>query len=103
MSKKAIKRLAVPVAIALLLGLIATGLVGWLLSHPAQTKVGSAPENLGAETITIPSDSGANVAAWWCPFQTVAVQSSCCPEFAPIDGAWSIAPLSCVAPVTPPC
>jgi fermentation-respiration switch protein FrsA (DUF1100 family) len=42
---------------------------GWLLAHPVQTRIGSAPGDLNAERVTFPSDSGANVHGWWCPIQ----------------------------------
>jgi pimeloyl-ACP methyl ester carboxylesterase len=42
---------------------------GWLLAHPVQTRIGSAPGDLNAERVTFPSDSGTNVHGWWCPIQ----------------------------------
>jgi fermentation-respiration switch protein FrsA (DUF1100 family) len=38
-----------------------------LLTAPMQTVVGPAPAELGAESITFQSGSGATVHGWWCP------------------------------------
>ena len=56
--------LALVFVVALLLMLVAAG---WLLAKPAQSDVGSAPDDLRAEAVHFPSESGAEVHGWWCP------------------------------------
>jgi pimeloyl-ACP methyl ester carboxylesterase len=41
--------------------------VGWLLAHPVQTRIRNPAADLNAQSVTFPSDSGANVHGWWCP------------------------------------
>jgi uncharacterized protein len=38
-----------------------------MLAHPAQTRIGDGPAELSVQAVTFHTDSGANVAAWWCP------------------------------------
>jgi hypothetical protein len=40
--------------------------VGWLLAHPVQTRIGNPPGDLNAEPVTFSSDAGATVHGWWC-------------------------------------
>jgi fermentation-respiration switch protein FrsA (DUF1100 family) len=44
-------------------------LIGWLLAHPVQVRIGNAPADLNAEPVTFRSDSGTDVHGWWCPVQ----------------------------------
>jgi fermentation-respiration switch protein FrsA (DUF1100 family) len=58
------------IALAATLVVLAAGgiaFVGWMLARPVQMKVGDGPAELNVEAVTFHSDSGANVAAWWCP------------------------------------
>ncbi len=41
--------------------------VGLLLAHPAQTRIGSPPPELGAETVEFRSSSGATLHGWLAP------------------------------------
>lgn len=40
--------------------------VGWLLAHPVQARIGNPPGDLNAEQVTFSSDSGATVHGRWC-------------------------------------
>ena len=42
---------------------------GWLLAHPVQERIGPAPPDLAARSVTFPSESGTTVHAWWCPVE----------------------------------
>jgi fermentation-respiration switch protein FrsA (DUF1100 family) len=61
------KRFVITCAILVLATIVGAFLVGWLLAHPVQTRIGSAPADLNAQPIKFPSDSGAHVRGWWCP------------------------------------
>ncbi len=54
---------------AILAALVVVGVlcVGWILARPVQTRIGNPPVDLNAHTVSFHSDSGANVAGWWCP------------------------------------
>jgi dipeptidyl aminopeptidase/acylaminoacyl peptidase len=41
--------------------------VGWLLARPVPASVGKPPEELDARAVQFPSESGAEIKAWWCP------------------------------------
>jgi fermentation-respiration switch protein FrsA (DUF1100 family) len=61
------KRLIALAAISIVLAVVGIVFVGWMLARPVQTRVGNSPAELSAQAVTFDSDSGANVAAWWCP------------------------------------
>ncbi len=61
------KRLIALTAILVVLFVVSVVLVGWMLARPVQTKIGDGPGELNIQAVTFLSDSGANVAAWWCP------------------------------------
>jgi fermentation-respiration switch protein FrsA (DUF1100 family) len=64
-----VKKLVV-ISATLLAGVVICFLcLGWLLTHPVQTKIGKPPDDLRAQPVTFASDSGANVHGWWCPIQ----------------------------------
>lgn len=52
--------------LALACGLGSVVLAGSLLAHPVRVRVGSAPPDLQAEAVTIPSQSGSALAGWLC-------------------------------------
>lgn len=62
-----VKRLAALAAILIVLAVAGVALVGWILARPVQTRVGDPPSDLNAQPVNFKSDSGANVAGWWCP------------------------------------
>jgi fermentation-respiration switch protein FrsA (DUF1100 family) len=41
---------------------------GTLLTAPCQARIGAPPPDLGAESVTFQSQSGATVHGWWCSF-----------------------------------
>src|SRR5205809_5962315 len=43
--------------------------LGWLLAKPVQVRIGHAPADLNAQSITFGSDSGTTVHGWWCPIR----------------------------------
>jgi fermentation-respiration switch protein FrsA (DUF1100 family) len=61
------KRLFALAALLLVLIVFGVVLVGWMLARPVQRRIGDSPADLGAQAVTFHSDSGAEVAAWWCP------------------------------------
>lgn len=61
------KRLITLVAILVVLAVVGVAFVGWMLARPVQARIGTGPAELNVQAITFHSDSGANVAAWWCP------------------------------------
>jgi len=67
MIRKLLKRLIALAAILLVLAIASSAFVGWMLARPVQMKVGDGPAELNVQAVTFHSDSGANVAAWWCP------------------------------------
>lgn len=54
-------------AILVVLAVVGVAFVGWILARPVQTRIGNGPAELNAQAVTFRSDSGAEVAAWWCP------------------------------------
>jgi len=62
-----IKRVVALAAILVGLAVAGVAFVGWVLVHPVQTRIGNGPVELNAQAVTFRSDSGASVAAWWCP------------------------------------
>jgi len=66
-TRRVVKRLVALAGILLVLAIASIVCVGWILGHPVQARVGNPPADLNAETVTFKSDSGANVAGWWCP------------------------------------
>jgi uncharacterized protein len=65
--KTVMKRFVALIAILVILAVAGVAFVGWILARPVQTRVGDGPAELNAQAVTFHSDSGANVAAWWCP------------------------------------
>jgi len=65
--RKRVKRFAAITATLVVLALAGLIFVGWTLVHPVQTRIGNPPSDLNARPVSFKSDSGANVAAWWCP------------------------------------
>lgn len=61
------KRMIALAAILVVLAVVGVGFVGWMLARPVQTSVGYGPAELNVQSVTFSSDSGAIVAAWWCP------------------------------------
>ena len=61
------KRFVIICAILVLATIIGAISVGWLLAHPVQARIGSAPIDLNAQPVKFASDSGARVRGWWCP------------------------------------
>jgi fermentation-respiration switch protein FrsA (DUF1100 family) len=61
------KRLIVLAAILVVLAVAGVAFVGWMLARPVQSQIGNGPAELSAQAVTFHSDSGAKVAAWWCP------------------------------------
>jgi fermentation-respiration switch protein FrsA (DUF1100 family) len=61
------KRLIALAAILVVLAVAGIAFVGWVLARPVQTRIGDSPADLAAQAVTFHSDSGAEVAAWWCP------------------------------------
>ena len=51
----------------ILVGVVCAISVGWLLSHPIQTRIGNPPTDLNAQAVSFASDSGATVHGWWSP------------------------------------
>jgi fermentation-respiration switch protein FrsA (DUF1100 family) len=62
-----VKRLAIVAAVSVVLAIAGIVFVGWTLVRPVQTRVGNPPLDLNAQTVNFKSDSGANIAGWWCP------------------------------------
>jgi fermentation-respiration switch protein FrsA (DUF1100 family) len=54
-------------AILVFLPIVGGVVGGWMLARPVQTPIGNGPAELNVQPVTFLSDSGANVAAWWCP------------------------------------
>jgi fermentation-respiration switch protein FrsA (DUF1100 family) len=61
------KRLIALDAILVVFAVAGVALGGWMLTRPVQTQIGDGPAELSVQAVTFHSDSGANVAAWWCP------------------------------------
>ena len=61
------RKAAAALAAAGLGGAAAAVAMGWLLSAPSSHDVGSPPEDLGAESMTIASGSGSALSAWYVP------------------------------------
>lgn len=61
------KRLIALAAILVVLAVASVVLVGWMLARPVQKRIGDGPAELNVQAVTFHSDSGADVAAWWCP------------------------------------
>lgn len=61
------KRMIALAAILVVLAVVSVVFVGWMLARPVQTRIGNGPAELNVQAVTFRSDSGANVAAWWCP------------------------------------
>jgi fermentation-respiration switch protein FrsA (DUF1100 family) len=61
------KRLIALAAILVVLAVVGVAFVGWLLARPVQARIGTGPAELNVQAVTFRSDSGATVAAWWCP------------------------------------
>ena len=66
---KAVKRIFAFGALLLVLVLVGIILVGWTLVRPVQKRVGDPPPDLNAHTVNFKSDSGTEVAGWWCPVE----------------------------------
>jgi uncharacterized protein len=43
--------------------------IGWILGKPVQTKIGTPPRDLNAESVEFRSDSGTTVKGWWSPIE----------------------------------
>ncbi|HZR06451.1 MAG TPA: alpha/beta fold hydrolase [Candidatus Udaeobacter sp.] len=63
------KRLLIALATLVGVAVVCVVSVGWLLVHPVQTRIRNPPTDLNAESVVFPSESGAEVHAWWCPTQ----------------------------------
>jgi fermentation-respiration switch protein FrsA (DUF1100 family) len=61
------KRLIALAAPLVVLAVASVAFVGWILARPVQTRIGDGPAELSVQAVTFHSDSGANIAAWWCP------------------------------------
>lgn len=61
------KRMIAVAAILVLFAVVSVMFVGWMLARPVQTRISNGPAELNVQAVTFLSDSGANVAAWWCP------------------------------------
>lgn len=60
------------VALAFVLGILATWIVGDLLSRPALRAIGDPPHDLGAQRVEIAVPSASPVAGWWSKGQSGA-------------------------------
>jgi alpha-beta hydrolase superfamily lysophospholipase len=65
--RKLAKRCAALAGTLVVLAVVCVIGVGWLLARPVQTRVGGPPADLNAQAVSFKSDSGADVAGWWCP------------------------------------
>ena len=73
MNWQMIRRWSLFVPALLLLGFAgASWIVGGRLVAPAQRSVGPPPDDLPVESITIPSESGSSLAAWFVPVRSTA-------------------------------
>ncbi len=61
-----IKRWLAVIATLLVVAFGAIYALGWLLAKPVQMRIGEAPPDLNAQSITFRSDSGATIHGWWC-------------------------------------
>src|ERR1700694_5383117 len=70
---KVMKRWLAAIAILFVAAFGALYAIGWLLAKPMQIRVGNAPPELNAQSVSFTSDSGATVHGWWCPSKTAAL------------------------------
>jgi alpha-beta hydrolase superfamily lysophospholipase len=65
--RKLVKQWAALAGTLVVLAVVCVIGVGWLLARPVQARVGGPPADLNAQAVSFKSDSGADVAGWWCP------------------------------------
>ncbi len=65
LSSNFLRKCVVVATVLLVLGFIGLWAIGWLLTKPAQKQIGAAPSALGAENISFPSESGAEIKGWF--------------------------------------
>ena len=63
--KNTLRRLALFLACLILLIGLAVGVVGEVLSRPANRIIGAPPGDLAVRSVTLPSDAGRPVAGWF--------------------------------------